>query len=43
MTVCGVVPALAAVVVATALARRRRAKAAAVPVEAGPLRPGVTS
>ena len=43
MTVCGVVPALAAVVVATALARRRRAEASAVPVEAGPLRPGVMS
>ncbi len=43
MTVCGVGPALAAVVVATALARRRRAEASAVHLEAGPLRPGVMS
>ena len=42
MTVCGVIPTLAAVVVATASARRRRAEASAAHVQAGHLRPPVT-
>jgi MFS family permease len=43
MTVCGAVPLLTAFVVAAASARRRRTEGRAAGVQAGHLRPGVTS